>query len=99
MVGITPYISVERSYSRSSTGSVLRQTSTRCKKSPPRRPTQGLGLGCARDVESASRSFGYRFVYHVRGYGGQGEVDGGPRGHQGCMRNLLWLRTTGWVKG
>ena len=54
MVGIVPinhiyYISVERSYSRSSTGSVLRQTSTRCRKSPRR--THGAGEG-ARSTSS-----------------------------------------------
>ena len=74
MVGIVPinhiyYISVERSYSRSSTGSVLRQTSTRCRKSPAEAHGKAKGWRCARDVESASRCFGYRFVYHVCGYG------------------------------
>ena len=48
MVGIVPinhiyYISVERSYSRSSTGSVLRQTSTRCRKSPAEAHGKGWG--------------------------------------------------------
>ena len=50
MVGIVPinhiyYISVERSYSRSSTGSVLRQTSTRCRKSPAEAHGKAKGWG------------------------------------------------------
>ena len=54
MVGIVPTnhiycISVARSYSGAPTGSVLRQTSTRCRKSPRR--THGTGEG-ARSTSS-----------------------------------------------
>ena len=47
------------------------------------------GRGCALDVESASRCFGYRFVYPIRGYDSQDEVDGGPRGRQGRTVNPI----------
>ena len=54
MVGIVPinhiyYISVERSYGGSSTGSVLHQTPTRCRKSPAEAHGEGWG---AREASS-----------------------------------------------
>ena len=102
MVGIVPinhiyYISVERSYSRSSTGSVLRQTSTRCRKSPAEAHGKGWGARATSSRPPAASGTASSTTY--AGTVARARSTAAPWAARVARQILHALRQVVWVKG